>query len=157
MQFDNIDTIKNYGFTGFKTIEKLRTDKSFIPKEKGVYMILNLEEEINFLETGSGGFFKGKNPNVEIETLKENWVEKTDVVYIGKATELQKRLNQYFKFGNGKNVGHYGGRYIWQLEKPENLLVCWKITNEDPDKVESELIEKFKEIYSKRPFANLVK
>ncbi len=89
----------------------------------------------------------------EIERL----VEKTDVVYIGKATELQKRLNQYFKFGNGKNVGHYGGRYIWQLEKPENLLVCWKITNEDPDKVESELIEKFKEIYSKRPFANLVK
>lgn len=153
--FNQKELISN-GFVGFKTIEELRGNKSLIPKEKGVYVILNLEKEINFLKIGTGGFFKAKEPNVEIAILKQNWVENTDVIYIGKATELQKRLNQYFCFGNGKNVGHYGGRHIWQLENSKNLIVCWKVTEDNPRDEEKKLIQLFFKQYDKLPFANLV-
>ena len=87
-----------------------------------------------FLSRGTGGFFKGKDPNVSITELGTNWVKNTCVVYIGKAgTTLRKRLNQYLKFGNGQNIGHWGGRYIWQIKNSGNLLLCWKPTpDEDP-------------------------
>ena len=131
-------------------------NKNLIPKENGVYLILCLEKECKFLEIGTGGFFKGKDPNVNLETLEQNWVNASNIVYIGKATDLQKRLNQYFNFGNGKNVGHYGGRLIWQLENSKNLQVCWKVTSEDPRIIEAELIQKLSTKFGKRPFANLV-
>ncbi|HLT53616.1 MAG TPA: hypothetical protein VKZ97_06985 [Flavobacteriaceae bacterium] len=152
----NIDKIKKEGFKGFKTIEELRNDNFIIPSEKGVYYILSLKEKPKFLSIGSGGYFKGKNPNVDIETLEANWVDKTMIIYIGKATSLKKRLNQYIKFGEGKNIGHYGGRYIWQLTNSKDLLVCWKTSHDDPRVEEKKLIEEFVSIHGKRPFANLV-
>ena len=39
-----------------------------------------------FLAVGSGGHFKGKDPNISLADLKSNWVDNTKVVYIGKAT-----------------------------------------------------------------------
>lgn len=86
-----------------------------------------------FLSHGTGGFFKGKDPNVSITELETNWVENTCVVYIGKAgTTLQKRLNQYLKFGNGQNIGHWGGRYIWQIKIP---VICCCAGNLLPTKI----------------------
>lgn len=90
-------------------------------------------------------------------------MDDTIVVYIGKAgtataqATLYSRLGQYLKFGQGENIGHYGGRYIWQLEDSHNLLVCWKkLPDNDPREVERKLIESFKLQYNgKRPFANL--
>jgi len=156
MSFTNIESIKAAGFTGFKTVEELRNNKSLIPKERGVYLILNLNPVFTFIETGTGGFFKGRNPNVEIEILNENWIENSPVIYIGKANSLHKRLGQYFRFGKGKNVGHWGGRYIWQLENSKDLVVCWKTTEEEPRIEEVNLIQKFVKQYGKRPFANLI-
>ena len=155
MDFKNVQAIVSAGFSEPVIIKELQENKSLIPKQNGVYLILNFEKEIKFLETGTGGFFKGKNPNVELEILKEKWIKETNVVYIGKATDLQKRLNQYFSFGNGKNVGHYGGRYIWQLENSKNLMVCWKSTNENPRGVEKDLINLFVSKFNKLPFANI--
>ena len=66
-------------------------------------------------------------------------------------------MKQYFRFGNKEAVGHWGGRYIWQLSNPEELIVCWKATsNKDPRYVEKELIAEFVKQFNKRPFANLV-
>ena len=162
-EFDNISSIKNIGFHGFYSIKDLFLNDFNIPAEMGVYMILYLEQHTpEFLEVGSGGYFKGKNPNVSIEVLENNWVENTIVIYIGKAGEvdssatLRSRLRQYFRFGYGKNVGHYGGRYIWQIKDSEKLLVCWKpLLKESPRSVESEFITKFVSKYGKLPFANL--
>jgi hypothetical protein len=43
--------LEDDGFKGFKSIEKLRTDVSIIPKEKGIYLILNNKPaEGKFLE-----------------------------------------------------------------------------------------------------------
>ena len=162
MNFKEIEEIKKEGFAGFKPMRELFKDSSVVPQERGVYMVINLSKEKEFLTVGTGGFFKGKNPNVSIQTLESNWVENSIVVYIGKAggegsgATLQSRLGQYFRFGQGKNVGHYGGRLIWQLKNSADLVVCWKeLPTEDPRTVKSELIREFVSQFSKRPFANL--
>ncbi len=163
MNFNGIEEIKKAGFTGFKKMSELFSDSSIIPRMKGVYMVLNLDNKPpEFLEIGTGGYFKGKNPNVSVGDLKSNWVDNTIVVYIGKAGKdgsgatLQSRLRQYFGFGQGGNVGHYGGRLIWQLKNCKDLIVCWKaLPTEDPRTFEANLIQQFYSKFSNRPFANL--
>jgi hypothetical protein len=128
--FNNIESIEQSGFFGFVKLEQLFVKSSLIPDIKGVYMILNTNNTPpEFSEIGTGGYFKGKNPNISLSELKHNWVEETLVVYIGKAggddskATLRSRLTQYFRFGQGKNVGHYGGRLIWQIRNSKELLV----------------------------------
>lgn len=71
-----------------------------INKESGVYFILRTSSEApSFLTVGTGGHFKGKNPNVTISELECNWIDNTQIIYIGNATSLQKRLKQYMNFG----------------------------------------------------------
>jgi len=162
MDFDNITELKENGFVGFKKMSELFSDSSTISNIKGIYCVLNLDGNPEFLNVGSGGYFKGKDPNVPINKLKENWVDNTIVVYIGKAGKegsevtLQSRMRQYFGFGKGGNVAHWGGRLIWQLKNSKDLVVCWKeLKNDDPRTVEAELIQQFVSKFSKRPFANL--
>ena len=157
MQFDLL-SIKEAGFTGFKTVAEMK-DGGYLrlPDSEGVYMLLrNSAEPPRFLRVGTGGHFKGKNPNVSIEELHANWVDRASVVYIGKATSLKKRLGQHMRFGEGANVGHWGGRFIWQHADADNLLVCWRSTREDPREIEAGLIQDFARQYGSRPFANLV-
>ena len=156
MTFNDIEEIKKAGFTGFKKMSDLFFDSSMLPDSNGVYLVLNADNKPgNFLTVGSGGHFKGKNPNVSLTELKAKWVDNTKVVYIGKATSLKSRLRQYFGFGQGKNIGHYGGRLIWQLKYSRDLVVCWKTLTTDPREYEAELIRQFVSIYGSRPFANL--
>jgi hypothetical protein len=163
-----LDDIKTYGFKGFKEIADLRRDIKTIPADRGVYLIIKTDRPHKFLKIGTGGHFKGKNPNVDLEVLNHNWVDNSIVVYIGQAggirngnwsnSTLRERLKKYFDFGLGKPVGHWGGRLIWQIENSDKLVVCWKELPDkvkDPCKEESELIEKFKTTFDKRPFANL--
>lgn len=163
MNFKDIEQIKEAGFIGFKTMKELFVNSSSIPEVKGVYMVINPTKEGEFLTVGTGGHFKDKNPNVLVPELESNWVDDTIVVYIGKAgregskATLQSRLKQYFGFGQGKKVGHWGGRFIWQLKNSADLIVCWKaLPTTDPRTVEAALIKDFVSKYSKRPFANLV-
>ena len=163
MYFNNSDDIKKAGFTGFKKMSELFIDSSSIPKIKGVYLVLNPNfKKAEYLQIGTGGHFKGKNPNVTLDELKSNWVDNSLIVYIGKAgsetsnATLHSRLKQYFGFGQGKNIGHWGGRLIWQLKNSADLIVCWKsLPNDDPRTFENQLIRKFVSEFSKRPFANL--
>lgn len=156
MSFNDIDEIKKAGFIGFKKMSELFLDSSMLPDNNGVYLVLNIDNKAGeFLTVGSGGHFKGKDPNISLADLKSNWVNNTKVVYIGKATSLRSRLRQYFSFGQGKNIGHYGGRLIWQIKYSKDLLVCWKSLTTDPREFEADLIQQFVKTYGCRPFANL--
>lgn len=163
MDFNNIDEIKKAGFVGFKKMNDLFKDNSAIPKTKGVYLVLNPNyKKAEYLQIGTGGYFKERNPNVSPEILKSNWVENSLVVYIGKAgsetgnATLNSRLKQYFGFGQGKKIGHWGGRLIWQLKNSGNLIVCWKpLPTDEPRSIEYQLINEFVASFSKLPFANL--
>jgi len=163
MDFNKLDDIKKNGFLGFRSIRDLIIDSSQIPTIKGVYFILYVDKKSpSYLQVGTGGHFKGRNPNVSIEKLKSNWVENTLVIYIGKAgsdssrATLNSRLRQYLSFGQGKNIGHWGGRLIWQLASSDKLVVCWKpLLTDDPRTMEANLIRDFVIKFGKRPFANL--
>lgn len=156
MTFNSVEEMKKEGFTGFKTMKELFRDSSIIPNDGGVYLVLNIDNiPSEFIIVGTGGYFKGKNPNVSLSELKSNWVDNAKVVYIGKAISLTNRLRQYFKFGKGQNIGHYGGRLIWQLKYSQELVVCWKTLKTDPREFEAELIQQFISAYGNRPFANL--
>jgi len=157
---DIIQRLKSDGFEGFISVEDLMQSRKMIPSYNGVYIILRLKDsEPEFLEQGTGGFFKKKeprNPNVSIDELRDNWVPDEAIIYIGKATSLKSRLGSYLRFGEGKFATHWGGRYIWQLKDSRELLVCWKETDENPRVVEEEMIAQFKKEHGgKRPFANL--
>lgn len=162
MELSSIEHLKTLKFKGFVSISHLQKDASIIPKEKGIYMVLDPNQKNIFLKVGSGGFFKGKNPNVSIDELEKNWVDNAFVLYIGKAgasnssATLYSRLKQYLNFGKGKNVGHWGGRYIWQMANSDELVICWlPLDRTEPRDAEKLFIKLFVQEYGKRPFANL--
>lgn len=151
------------GFTHIGKIKDWENWIAIVPQEKGVYVLTRTSTDApTFCEVGTGGFFKGKDPNVSIEELAKKWYYGNDrIVYVGRAnydednpkaakceSTLQSRLKEYMRFGHGKKVGHRGGRYIWQLADAEKLEVWYKVCD-NPQTVESELIEKYD------PFANL--
>ena len=110
---------------------------------------------VTFLPKNPAGRFKGKDPTVSLKALLANWAVRAEVLYIGKADELGRRLMQFAGFGAGKTVGHWGGRLIWQLADADQLIVAWKETpGRVPRQVEAELIRLFRQQYGKPPFAN---
>jgi predicted RNase H-like HicB family nuclease len=155
--------IGDAGFEGFVTFGELRGDAiNDIPECGGVYVVLyEGEHRPNFLDASVGGWFKGKNPSVDKNLLVKKWVDGTNVVYIGKASStvgLRKRLKQYRDFGDGRRVGHKGGRYIWQIEGCDDLIVAWKCATEvTAEQLEAQLQNEFCDLYGQLPFANLKK
>jgi hypothetical protein len=150
-------------FEGFQTVAYYRENLHQIPKLPGVYVLARVKKEgPQFLAIGSGGHFKDREPNVSLNELGANWVEGASVVYIGKAgsrtgsATLRDRIDQLLKFGEGRKIGHWGGRLLWQLADHEELLLGWMvISDRKPSDVESELINEFKSHFGCRPFANL--
>ena len=159
MKMNIFENYQNIGFEGFKTVKELIMTCKEVPAKKGIYIIIRKENtKPVFALKGTGGCFKGKDPNVSLEKLEQNWIEGEHILYIGKAGgSLQERIALYMSFGQGKPVGHWGGRLIWQLEDVKDLIVCWKVLEkEEPRDVEKELIQEFKKQHKgKRPFANL--
>ena len=162
MNFDNIDDIRANGFDGFVAIPALQRSKCCeVPKKQGVYLILRPSIfSPEFLSESIGGHFKGQTPTVSLSELESKWVDGTLVLNIGKAgpgtATLRGRLKDYVQFGQGKAIGHRGGRYIWQLRQSCALLVCWKVISDTlPRTVEKDLLREFEAVYGKLPFANL--
>ena len=151
--------LQDQGFRGFVTVAGLRkANMNGIPASSGVYLVIRGYTSFpEFCDPGTGGYFEGKDPNVFISELREEWVEGAFVVYVGQSGNLRRRIGELIKFGRGTNVGHKGGRLMWQLAQAEELQVCWKeVVDNDPDNVKKDILEQFKLRYGdRRPFANL--
>lgn len=144
------------------------SQKIGIPANKGVYIVLRDQHFIpEFILEGTGGFFKRLNPNIDIKALSDNWISYSHILYIGKAggvssngtlykATLDERIAAYIKFGMGKNVSHWGGRYIWQIKNSDKLFIAYKECNEhNPVEIESQMLRAYYEKYKRLPFANL--
>jgi hypothetical protein len=148
-------SLKAEGFVGWVSFKQM-LHQDVVPSAGGIYVITrSATGQPKFLKANPGGRFKGKDPTVSEEALRDNWVAGAEIVYIGKADELRRRLRQFADFGAGKPVGHWGGRLIWQLRESKNLLVAWKETpSGSPVRAEAALIAEFRDLYRKPPFAN---
>jgi hypothetical protein len=149
------------GFVGWRTWDELRADRFVqIRSGPGVYVIYrHSATDPEFLDVNPGGHFKRRDPTVDVAALEAKWVPGAHVVYIGKADVAAKRLKQFARFGAGEPIGHWGGRYIWQLADSDALLVAWHaITwSESPREYEKRLLALFGELGDgRRPFANLI-
>ena len=159
------DVLARDGFLGFSTVKRLRLTRcAEVPAQQGVYVVLRRGFVApRFLERGSGGVFKGKDPNVAVSVLQLAWVPTAIVLYIGKAgggklkAHLKERIDSLVQFGSGASAAHWGGRYLWQLSDAEDLVVCWKPTpGSDPRLVEKAMISDFEVTYGRRPYANRI-
>jgi hypothetical protein len=146
------------GFQGFVTFAALRADKfAGVPAAGGAYIVLREDTgALTFLPTNPGGRFKGKDPTVAQTELHDRWVPGANVIYIGKANDLRRRLRQYSRFGAGQAVGHWGGRLIWQIAQADQLVVAWREVDagQPPTQLESSLLNAFCIQYGSLPFAN---
>jgi hypothetical protein len=151
--------LEQLGFNGFVSFGKLRESwVDFVPKTGGVYAVLRVDDTPpRYLSHNPGGRFKGRDPTVAVSMLEAKWVPSCQVVYIGKGDNLQRRLTQYARFGAGEPIGHWGGRYIWQLEDSAELLVAWKRCSEGQTAagLEREILGQFKQVHGCLPFANI--
>lgn len=158
---------RNFKYLG--SIQTLQSDKwkwQEAHRVKGVYLIVfQRSSRPIFLKTGTGGWYKEKDPNICIERLEQNWVSfKTGedrILYIGKAgrnhgnSTIKSRIHLYMRFGKRLPVAHWGGRYIWQMNNSNKLEVYYR-EDIDPRGLEQELIRDFRENHNGRlPFANL--
>lgn len=139
-----------------------------MPCKPGTYVVFRSSTaDPVFIHPSPAGWFKGEDPSVSIERLKDEWVPGAQVVYIGKADfrrrlkpieALRERLEEFARFGAGHAVGHRGGRLIWQLADSSHLLVAWRETawGESARDSEKRLLRRFVELHGvRRPFANL--
>jgi hypothetical protein len=148
----SVEWLKSIGFEGFVPVER---GSVLAPDGPGTYVVLrDSVDDPAFAELSKGGWFKGKDPAVAVEALSAKWVIGAVVVYIGQSGGLRRRIRQLARFGVGKPVGHWGGRYLWQLNDCPELIVAWR-RDDQPVTGEQRLLAGFTAHYGRMPFANL--
>lgn len=94
--------LEERGYAGFVSFTGLRNGAlSQIPQTAGSYAVLVEGIEPDFIDVSRGGHFKGKDPSVKIEALREKWVHGASVPYVGKAENMRRRLREFCRFGAG--------------------------------------------------------
>jgi hypothetical protein len=161
---DSVVGLREYGFRGFLSVNRLwesRCDE--VPVERGVYVaVRDTLMPPKFLDHSVGGRFRHMDPSVPIDVLQSHWVPGAVVLYLGLArgpgvrSLLHQRVKRYLRFGQGRVVAHYGGRFVWQLRDHRVMLLAWMPTpDEDPAAVEARLQAMFLARHGRLPFANL--
>ncbi|BDZ47166.1 hypothetical protein [Naasia aerilata] len=149
------------GFQGFVQVADLATVE--LPAEPGIYVVIREGGGTPaFRGENVGGWFKGTDPSVALESLEDAWVDDQELLYVGgtgdgdSASTLRDRMGLLRRFAAGEPVGHWGGRYLWQLHDRHRLLVAWKVvppTGVKPAK--AALLSEFWDRHGALPFANL--
>jgi hypothetical protein len=148
--------LASLGFVGFKRLlDPALGDHT--PAASGIYAVVaDPSAATKFLQRSVGGRFKAKDPTVDPALLAAKQIDGCATLYIGRASNLHRRLAQFARFGRGEPVGHWGGRYLWQLADHHQLRVAWRV-EDDPVRAEADLLDDFEASYGQLPYANLVR
>lgn len=139
-----------------------------IPKVSGVYFVIIPKDFTLVLKEETDGFeltSKGKTSSYPLDKLRPKvehygtgYPYKSNILYIGKAKDLQRRIEQYvgFRYRDPNLLPHNGGRALWQLENNEKLLVRYLECKEGEDcrEMEKLLLCTYKTKHGAYPFAN---
>jgi hypothetical protein len=107
----------------------------------GVYVIALVDPTIPFAE-------KLSNPELA------RWNFDEEIVYIGKATKLRKRLSQFYRHQYGRSSPHRGGQDI--LRFGAALKIYWAVVP-DCAAAEHAMIDAFHSDIGALPFGNRVR
>lgn len=119
--------LESADFSGFVAVSRLQQSHADVPNGPGVYAVLRETSGApRFLSTNPGGRFKGRDPTVPIATLQARWHDGTPILYFGKADSLRTRIRALIRFAAGDPVGHWGGRYLWQIADSAAFVVAWR-------------------------------
>lgn len=151
------------GFEGFLRAGQLHEQRcEALPNQRGVYAIVRDSTAApEFLARSTAPHYRGVDPSRPIEELEQHWVAGAQVLYLGRASGpgvrslLRQRVKRLLRFGHGRVVGHWSGRFLWQLRDHAGLRVAWMSTGDaDPATTEAALRARFVERYGALPFAN---
>lgn len=158
------DELASEGFEGFLTIGQLHRSGCFeVPDERGVYVVLRRGEAPHtILKRSHAPAWRGQDPTRPVDELTARWLDRTALLYVAAAPgsgvrhRLRQRLKRMLRFGHGSVVGHWGGRYLWQLGESSRLVLAWRTCrdDEDPRALADELLRRFEAVHHARPFAN---
>lgn len=156
------EALRGRGFTGFTPFRDLKLDN--VPPGPGIYAVLRgTGNDHEVLESSGGGHFKGKNPTADPMTVRLRLDVPSALLYVGKADSgsrgtrgLRARIAELTRFGRGEPVGHWGGRYLWQLSDAQALRVAWlPVGGTTAREAESSYFDEFIAVHGQLPFANL--
>jgi hypothetical protein len=85
------------------------------------------------------------------EIEKKHWNDGQEIIYIGRANQLARRLNQFYRHVYGNKAPHRGGQAILLVK--DNKSVRWATTL-DYAGTEHRLIQIFEREVGRRPFGN---
>ncbi len=151
------ERLDDLGFTGFLSVRSLVATRCLeVPAGEGVYVVVRPTlSRPTFLTRSVGGWFKGKDPTVDVAVLRRRWLADTPVLYFGKAgTSLRRRVSALIAYGSGKPVSHQGGRYLWQVSGSPAFMIGWNACSTSRVR-ESILLAEFEKAHGQLPFANL--
>lgn len=156
-----MDGIDFSGFSAPVTLGHLhQTGCGGITTRRGVYVVSrSTSDRPVFRQASPAGWVKGLDPSYPVEFAESNWVRGARVLYVGKAEGrrgLRDRISALVRFGFGAKASHRGGRLLWQLVDCADLELRWMEVDNARTR-ETGLIQKFRDVYGTRPFANLVK
>lgn len=104
----------------------------------GVYVIALVDPTANFAEKLS-------------ETELTRWNEGEEIIYIGKATKLRRRISQFYRHKYGRSSPHRGGQDILLLTP--SFQIYWA-TAPDCAAAEHAMIDAFQQQIRALPFGN---
>jgi hypothetical protein len=160
---DTPEELRALGFTGFSTVATLRDEGAAgVPAEPGVWVVLRDVGGVpHFLARNTGANWRGKDPSETPDALGARWVARASVLYVAAAAGpgvralLQQRVKRFLRFGMGRNVAHWEGRFVWQLAGSAALRVAWKpVPAAEARAAAQQLLDAFVERHGVMPFAN---
>jgi hypothetical protein len=87
------------------------------------------------------------------ETKRCYWNPHQEIIYIGRARRLSRRLHQFYGHKHGNRSPHRGGQDILLLHCPK--MIQWAVVDDHAD-AERCLLEAFERAVGQKPFGNRV-
>jgi hypothetical protein len=160
----SVEDMRALGYEGFLTVSQLRDEgAASVPVEPGAWVVLREGASAvpRFLARSTAAPWRGQDPTQTADALGARWVANAYVLYVGVAPGtgvrhlLQQRIKRFLRFGSGRNVTHWGGRFVWQLAGVSSLRIAWQVTGaEGARQAADDTLKAFFDRHGMPPFAN---